>query len=96
VVATAQTWLAGIDAGNYEQSWKDAAKFFQTAITGATWSEAMTKFRKPLGELKSRLLRDAKTGKSMPGAPDGVYVVVQFATSFSTGTQSNGFIVPPT
>ena len=82
-MAAAQTWLAGIDAGNYEQSWKDAAKFFQTSITEAAWSGALAKARKPLGEMKSRKLLNAESAKSLPGAPDGEYVVMQFDTSFS-------------
>ena len=78
----AEAWLAGIDAGNYAQSWKDAAKFFQTSITEAAWSAALAKARKSLGEVKSRKLLNAKSAKSLPGAPDGEYVVMQFDTSF--------------
>jgi capsular polysaccharide biosynthesis protein len=79
----AKGWLTKIDTGDYKQSWKDAAEFFQKAITEAGWSEAMTKFRKPLGAVKSRKLLDAKSAKSLPGAPDGEYVVMQFETSFA-------------
>jgi hypothetical protein len=83
VSVLSEKWLAGIDAANYAQSWKDAARFFQTAITEAGWSEALTKFRKPLGEMKTRHLLDAKNVGSLPGAPDGEYVVMQFETSFT-------------
>ena len=79
----AEAWLAGIDAGNYAQSWKDAAKFFRTSITEAAWSDALTKARKPLGEVKSRKLLNVQSAKSLPGAPDGEYVVMQFDTSFA-------------
>ncbi len=82
-VASAEAWLAGIDAGNYAQSWKDAAVFFQNAITEDGWSDALTKTRKPLGALKSRKLLNAESCKSLPGAPDGEYVVMQFDTSFA-------------
>jgi hypothetical protein len=82
-VAAAQTWLAGIDAGNYAQSWKTSAMFFQKAITENKWSAALAASRKPLGEMKSRKLLDAKSAKSLPGAPDGEYVVMQFETSFT-------------
>lgn len=82
-VAAAQTWLAGIDAGNYAQSWKESAMFFRKAITENGWSAALTTARKPLGEVKSRKLLNAKSAKSLPGAPDGDYVVMQFDTSFA-------------
>ncbi|MEI6175643.1 MAG: DUF4019 domain-containing protein [Verrucomicrobiota bacterium] len=83
VANAAKTWLAGIDAGNYAQSWKDAANFFQKAITETGWSDALTRARSPLGKMKSRKLLDAKSAKSLPGAPDGEYVVMQFETSFA-------------
>ena len=82
-VAAAQTWLAGIDAGNYSQSWKDAAVSFREAMTEEGWTAALTSVRKPLGELVSRKLRSAEPAKSLPGAPDGGYVVMQFDTSFA-------------
>jgi hypothetical protein len=82
-LAAAQAWLAGIDAGNYAQSWKEAAMFFQKAITENGWSAALRVSRKPLGEMKSRKLLNAKSAKSLPGVPDGEYVVMQFETSFA-------------
>ena len=78
----AEIWIAGIDAGKYAQSWKDAAKFFQTAITESGWISALEAVRKPLGAVKSRKIRDLKKANALPGAPDGEYVVIQFDTSF--------------
>ena len=37
----AAIWISGIDAGKYSQSWKDAAVFFQTAITEGAWVSAL-------------------------------------------------------
>ena len=84
----AGTWLAGIDAEKYSQSWKNSAQFFQKAITEAGWSDALTKVRKPLGEMKSRKLLDAKSAKSLPGAPNGEYFVIQFDTTFAAKEQA--------
>ncbi len=82
-VANAEAWLAGIDAGDYAKSWNAAAGFFQKAVTEAGWADAMTTFRKPMGEMKSRKSLTTKSAHSLPGAPDGEYVVMQFTTSFS-------------
>lgn len=82
-VAAVEDWIAGIDAENYAQSWKDASKFFQASITEAAWSEALTSARPPLGKMKTRKLLDAKITKSLPGAPDGEYVIILFDTSFT-------------
>ena len=58
------------------------------AITEAGWSDALTKVRKPLGEMKSRKLLDAKSAKSLPGAPNGEYFVIQFDTTFAAKEQA--------
>ena len=78
----AQTWLGQIDAGNYGKSWKDAASYFQGAISEKGWTDALTGARKPLGPLVSRKLSSARNARSLPGAPDGNYVVMQFDTNF--------------
>jgi hypothetical protein len=82
-VAAAQAWLGEIDAGNYDKSWKDAAGYFRGAVTEKGWSDALNGTRKPLGSLLSRKLASARSATSLPGAPDGNYVVMQFDTTFS-------------
>ena len=79
----AQAWLGQIDAGNYGRSWKEASSYFQGAVTETKWTEALNGARKPLGKLVSRKLGKAQSATSLPGAPDGNYVVMQFDTSFS-------------
>ena len=39
--------------------------------------------RKPLGEIKSRNLKSATYSTTLPGAPDGQYVVIQYESSFA-------------
>jgi hypothetical protein len=77
-------WISGIDAGKYSQSWKDAAGFFQTAITEGAWVSALEGVRNPLGAVKSREIRDLRKVNALPGAPDGEYFVIQFDTSFAS------------
>jgi hypothetical protein len=82
-VEPAQTWLRDIDSGNYAQSWTNAAAYFQSAITSEKWVEAVQQVRKPLGPLVSRKIKSAQELTSLPGAPDGRYIVMQFETSFA-------------
>jgi hypothetical protein len=42
----------------------------------------MQNFRQPLGKVKSRQLMSRKYTKTLPGAPDGEYVVIQYKSSF--------------
>lgn len=82
-VASAEKWLALVDSGQYAESWKAAATYFRNNVTEQKWNEAMQGIRKPLGELVSRKLKAAAYKSSLPGAPDGEYVVMQFDSSFS-------------
>jgi hypothetical protein len=81
--AAAQVWLAQIDSGNYAASWKDASAYFRGALTEQTWIDRLNSVRKPLGKLVLRKLGKTQHAQSLPGAPDGNYVVMQFDTSFA-------------
>jgi len=80
--AAARSWLEGIDAGDYAASWDATAPLFQGAVEREKWGETLRAVRQPLGSLVSRTLKSATYTKTLPGAPDGEYVVVQFDTSF--------------
>lgn len=79
---SAEQWLALVDSGKLAESWKTAAGYFQAAVSQDQWERQIGAVRKPLGDLVSRKLKSAKYTKSLPGAPDGEYVVLQFDTSF--------------
>lgn len=78
----AETWLQGVDAGKYAESWDAAAALFKKAVSRNQWQEAMAGSRAPLGAMGSRKLKSATLAKTLPGAPDGEYVVLEFETSF--------------
>src|SRR5262245_7530917 len=75
-------WLVLIDQENYAPSWETAASAFKNATTQDKWQAAVRSARVPLGALKSRTLKSATAATSLPGAPDGEYVVFQFNTAF--------------
>ncbi len=79
---SSEGWLALVDNGNYAGSWDQAAQLFKGAITRDQWKSALTSTRDPLGKLLSRKLKSATYTKSLPGVPDGEYVVLQYETSF--------------
>ena len=78
----AQQWLALADAGQFASTWDQAASPFQAAISKPNWESSMKAVRAPLGSVKTRTLKSAEFTKSLPGAPDGEYVVVRFETQF--------------
>jgi hypothetical protein len=81
--AVAEQWLTLIDDGKFAESWQGAASVFQAAVTQQQWQSALDTFRKPLGSLIVRKLQKAQYATTLPGAPDGHYVVLQFDTSFA-------------
>jgi hypothetical protein len=81
-VSAAEKWLATVDAGEYSASWKEAAELFRNAVKPEQWEQSMQAARKPLGKLLSRKVQTKIYKTSLPGAPDGEYVLIQFETSF--------------
>jgi uncharacterized protein DUF4019 len=81
--AASKSWLALVDSGDYRESWIKAASFFKDRITTDEWEEQAGGVRDPLGAVVSRKLKDAHYATSLPGAPDGEYVVLQYNTSFA-------------
>jgi len=80
--AAAESWLTFADAGKYGESWDAGGSVFQSAITRAGWEKAMGGARKPLGTVKSRKIQSATFSTSVPQAPPGEYVIVQYDTVF--------------
>ncbi len=83
-VSAAESWLKRVDAGKYGPSWDAASALFRNAITRADWDKALRGVRSPLGKLVSRKVASTTYAESLPGAPDGKYVVLQFATAFES------------
>ena len=79
---SAETWLSLIDNKNYAASWDVAATLFKNAIAREKWGTSVQTARAPFGPLQSRTLKSATSTTTLPGAPDGEYVVFQFNTSF--------------
>jgi len=76
------TWLKLSDRGQYSESWKTAAELFRNAISREQWNASLSAVRKPLGKVIKRSVKSKQYATSLPGAPDGEYVVIQYETSF--------------
>jgi len=78
----ASLWLEKLDASEFEQTWELAASVFKSALTRDAWVKAAQSARKPLGAVKSRTDKSVTWSRSLPGVPDGQYVVIQYDTVF--------------
>jgi hypothetical protein len=81
-VKDAQTWLALVDKGQFEQSWETASAYFKSMVPKEQWVSQIAAVRNPLGLLVSRDLKMNLFQKTLPGAPDGEYYVMSFNTVF--------------
>ena len=91
---SSEAWLAVVDSGKYAQSWDEAAQFFKTAVSKDQWESALGSVRTPQGKVLSRKLKSATYTKTLPGAPDGEYVVIQYDTGFEHKRSAVETVVP--
>jgi hypothetical protein len=89
-----EEWLELVDQGKYEESWKEAAAMFKSAVTAEQWQESISAARRPFGRLISRQVRSSVYTTSLPGAPDGKYYVIQYNTSFSNRERAVETVTP--
>ena len=78
----AESWLSIVDSGEYSQSWNEAAQIFKQKVSLQQWKSALESLRTPFGKLKLRKFKTAAYTETLPGAPDGKYVVIQYETTF--------------
>lgn len=85
---TALSWVALVDAGQWEESWKEASVYFRAAVSAEDWTAQVRPIREPLGKVKSRTLKDTQALSELPGAPKGDYRILSFATDFEAMTSA--------
>ena len=93
-IASAKEWLSIVDEGKYIESWKESSEYFRQAIKQDQWEQAVQAVRKSLGKLVSRKVMSASYRTSLPGAPDGQYVVIKFNTSFENKKSAIETVTP--
>src|SRR5216683_700387 len=93
-VKAAESWLSLVASGNSGQTWKAAPPLFRAKVTAAQWEEAVRSARGPLGPVESRKLVSAQYTRTLPGAPDGDYVVIRYETTFQKKKSSVETVTP--
>jgi len=87
-------WLALVDTMQYEASWEEASSLFQAQVSTFDWVKAVMAARSPLGDFVARHLISATYATSLPGAPDGEYVVLQFQAGYENKAQAVETVTP--
>jgi hypothetical protein len=90
---SANRWLAQVDSGDYAASWETAAPMFKQSISQGEWAKMVKATRRPMGKLLSRTLKSAVYSTSLPGAPDGEYLIV-YESSFENKKSAIESVTP--
>ncbi len=78
----ARAWLALLDGYEFDESWRAAGEMLKGAVTQEEFSTTMSATLGPLGAVTSRGAKSSEHKTTLPGAPDGEYVVLKFDTTF--------------
>jgi hypothetical protein len=93
-VETSNIWLKLVDNGQYTRSWETAAELFKKDVSKERWNQLLDVSRKPLGSVIKRNVKSTQYMTSLPGAPDGEYVVIQYETSFENKKSAIETVTP--
>lgn len=80
---TVNNWLNLVDSGKYSESWDEAGEYFKSMVTKEDCARKVAGVREAFGVVKYRKLTSSRSATSLPGAPDGQYVVMRFNSSFA-------------
>ena len=93
-IEAANLWMSLVNEGKYGESWEQAAAFFKKAVTKSDWEKSLNGILPALGKLVSREVLSATFKTSLPGAPDGEYVVIQYKTKFEKKAEAIETVTP--
>lgn len=79
----AEKWLQLVDNAEYDKSWDTAAAFFKQSIPREQSEVIIRKTREKLGKKLSRELSDKTYHNTLPNAPKGRYIIIEFKSSFA-------------
>ncbi|MDE3260422.1 MAG: DUF4019 domain-containing protein [Acidobacteriota bacterium] len=75
-------WLSLIDAGSYAEAYDTASDILKEQVTRDEFVSTYEEGRPLLGTVRSRVFRSATPATTLPGAPDGDYVVFEFDADY--------------
>ena len=79
----ALSFLARCDSGDYAGAYANSSNIVHGLMPADLFARSLGSVRDPLGKVVSRKYASAKELTSLPGAPDGHYVMLTFNTQFA-------------
>ena len=90
----AEHWLQLIDEEKYGESWEETSTLFKGQVTKDQWVATISSLKSSFGKTISRKLFETHYRTTLPGAPDGEYVVILFKTKFENKDNAIETITP--
>jgi hypothetical protein len=81
-MAVAHQWLELVDGGRGRDAYTAAAESFRKGIEQLKWEVTADTVRNTLGGVMGRKFRTSYYTRTLPGAPDGEYVLIYYDTRF--------------
>jgi hypothetical protein len=95
-VEAAKSFLALIDAVKYDESWDAAAPTLKGLVKQGMWTQIQAANHRRFGTLSSRRFESAEATTTIPGSPDGQYVVVKYRSTYGSKRASETVTVTHT
>lgn len=90
----ALAWLRVVDRADYANSWDLAAPIVRKAVPKPQWQRSLEGARRPLGRQIERTVLSTRHATTLPGAPDGEYIVIRFRTRFANKAEAVETVTP--
>jgi hypothetical protein len=87
-------WLASLDANNFVACWNALAPVVKGQVAKADFDGSLAAVRAQYGTVKTRRPSKVTFTHTMPDAPAGDYVVLQYDTEFSKGAHAVETVIP--
>ncbi|NTW77385.1 MAG: DUF4019 domain-containing protein, partial [Syntrophaceae bacterium] len=82
VVGSALKWLTMLDEGRFAESWENTSEIFRQSLQQGQWVKTVGAVRNEMGKKVSRQFYRSLYTRSLPGVPDGEYMIIEFNTAF--------------
>jgi hypothetical protein len=79
----AERWLPLRDAADVGPSWDDTSTLFRRLVDREQWRDSLAKVDALFGRPEERELATVRYTTSVPGAPDGHYVLLEYNARFA-------------
>jgi hypothetical protein len=80
-------WLELLDAGRFDDAWREGADLLRSGVTQAEWTAATRNVRDGLGAVASRRVTSKDYHREIEGGPPGNYFTLRITTGFPDGRE---------